>query len=146
MSLRVATRSVQYIVNVLWYIWYMAGNEKNFSFFTYVDDDGTSWNLRGEDGGDGAAVDGHAAAVVSQPLWHRAPRNQPRRIRYQNAATGRTASPVFYTAAAYSAVALGDIIAVQEPGSATSVNYAAVQKLPERKQGVPAFSHHLADV
>ena len=60
----------------------MAVNEKNFSFFTYVDDDGTAWNLRGEDGGAGTAVDGHAAAVAGQPLWHRTPRNQPRRIRY----------------------------------------------------------------
>ncbi len=123
----------------------MAVNEKNFSFFTYVDDDGTAWNLRGEDGGAGTAVDGHAAAVAGQPLWHRTPRNQPRRIRYQNATTGRTAEPVFYTAAAYAAVALGDIVAVQVPGAAAAENYVAVQKLGEKKQGIPAFSHHLAD-
>ena len=124
----------------------MAGNEKNFDYFTYVDDSGTAWNLRGESGGAGTAVDGHAAKVATQPLWHRTKRNQPRRIRYQEPTTGRTVEPVFYTSAAYAAVSLGDVIAVSEPGSATATNYTAVQKIGEKKQGVPAFSRHLADI
>ena len=123
----------------------MARNQKNFSYFTYVDDDGTSWNLRGESGGDASAIDGNAAGVASQPLWHRTPRNQPRRIVYQDATTGRTVDPVFYTAAAYTAIALGATLAVTVPGLATTVNYTATRKLGERKQGMPARSSHLPD-
>lgn len=123
----------------------MPGNRKNYSFFTYVDEDGVSWNLRGEDGGAATAVDGHAAAVTGQPVWERSRRNEPRRIIYQDPATGRIAVPVFYTHAAYAAVALGDVIAVAVPGSGTAVNYAAVRKLGEVKRGTPAFSRHLAD-
>lgn len=123
----------------------MARNQKNFSYFTYVDDDGTSWNLRGEDGGAATAVDGNAPSVGTQPVWHRGKRNQPRRIIYQDAVTGRTVDPVFYTNAAYAAVALGDTVAVAVAGLATSVNYTATRKLGERKQGTPAHSSHLAD-
>lgn len=123
----------------------MARNQKNFKLFTYVDDAGTSWNLRGEDGGAGSLVDGHAAAVATQPLWHRTRRNKPRFITYMDSTTGRTVDPVFYTAAAYAAVALGDIVAVQVAGLATTVNYAAVQKHGEKKQGSPNFTRQLAD-
>lgn len=124
----------------------MAGNEKNFAFFTYEDDDTVNWNLRGESGGAASAVDGHAAPNATQLLWHRTSRNQPRRIRYQEPTTGRTILPVFYTPAAFSAVVLGSTLAVQEPGSATTVDYTAVQKLGEKKQGIPAFSRHDADI
>lgn len=123
----------------------MARNQKNFSFFTYVDDNGTSWNLRGESGGAASAVDGNTASVGTQKVWERTKKNQPRRIMYQDSVTGRTVLPVFYTAAAYAAVALGDIIAVQVTGLATTVNYAAIRKLPEHQRGTPAFSRHLAD-
>lgn len=123
----------------------MPRNQKNFRYFTYVDDGGTSWNKRGEDGGAATAVDGHAAAVASQPVWEETARNRVRKIRYMDAATGRTIDPIFYTAAAYAAVALGDIVAVNVAGLATTVNYAAVQKMGERKKGTPNFTHQLAD-
>lgn len=123
----------------------MARNQKNFRYFTYVDDGGVSWNKRGEDGGAAAAVDGHAAAVATQPVWEEKRFNRVRKIRYMDATTGRTIDPIFYTAAAYAAVALGDIVAVQVAGLATTVNYTAVQKLGEHKRGTPAFTHQLAD-
>jgi len=123
----------------------MARNQKNFKYFTYVDDAGTSWNKRGEDGGAASAVDGHAAAVATQPVWEETSRNKVRRIRYMDSTTGRTVVAIFYTAAAYAAVALGDIVAVQVAGLATTVNYAAVQKLGERKKSSPNFTHQLAD-
>ena len=124
----------------------MAGNEKNFSYFTYVDDSGTSWNLRGESGGAATGIDGHAASVATQPVFIRRPGNTPRRIRYQEPTTGRSAFPVFYTGAAYAAVALGSTMNVQLQGDATAVAFTAVQKLGEKRRGTPAFSRHYADI
>ena len=123
----------------------MARNQKNFAYQTYVDDHGTSWNKRGETGGAGSAVDGHAAAVATQPVWIEKKGNRVRTITYMDSTTGRTVRPIFYTSAAYTAVALGDIIAVQVAGLATTVNYAAVQKNGEKKKGTPNFTHNLAD-
>jgi len=123
----------------------VARNQKNFRYFTYVDDSGVDWNKRGEDGGAAAAVDGHAASVASQQVWHETRHNHVRKIRYMDSATGRTVDPIFYTSTAYNAVALGDIIAVQVAGLATTVNYTAVQKLGEHRQGIPNFTRQLAD-
>lgn len=123
----------------------MARNQKNFKYQTYVDDGGTSWNLRAESGGAASAVDGTAAAVATQPVWHRTRFNKPRTIRYMDGTTGRTIDPVFFTAAAYTAIALGDTLAVQVAGLATTVNYTAVQKHGEKRQGTPNFTTQLAD-
>lgn len=123
----------------------MARNQKNFGYLTYTDDDAVAWNKRGEIGGAGTAVDGHAAAVAGQPVWKQGPFNRVRSITYMDSTTGRTVDITFYTAADYGAVALGDIVAVAVEGLATTVNYAAVQKHAERKQGTPNFTSHLAD-
>src|SRR3569623_467860 len=123
----------------------MPRNQKNFGNLTYVDDDGTSWNKRGETGGAASAVDGNAVAVAGQPVWEERPHNTVRKIVYMDATTGRTVTPIFYTGAAYSAVALGDIIPVQVAGLATTVNYTAGKKIPERKRGTPVFTRQLAD-
>jgi hypothetical protein len=121
----------------------MAANEKNFQNFLYVDDNGVSWTKRGEDGGAAAAVDGHAAGT-GDPTWINSSRMRVRKIIYQNATNFRTVDPTFYTAAAFAAVALGDILAVQVPGSATTVNYVAVKKVAE-KQPSRGASRQLAD-
>jgi hypothetical protein len=122
----------------------VARNQKNFQNFLYVDDNGVSWTKRGEDGGDGAAVDGHAAGTGA-PTWIDSSRMHVRRIIYQDPTTFRTVSPIFYTAAAFAAVALGDIIAVQVEGLATTVNYSAVKKVGEKQPG-RAVARQLADV
>lgn len=123
----------------------MPGNRKNFAYFTYVDDDGVSWNKRGESGGAGTAVDGHAAPDPANPIWEERPNNTVRKIIYMDPATGRTVHIIFYTAASYAAVARGDVVSVGVPGNVANINYAAVQKVPERKKGTPNFSSHLAD-
>lgn len=110
----------------------MPGNRKNYQNFLYVDDNAVHWTKRGEDGGAAAAVDGHAAHDGS-PTWIESSRMRVRRIIYQDATSFRTIDPVFYTAAAYNAVALGDTLAVSVPGTATTVNYAAVKKIAERQ-------------
>lgn len=110
----------------------MARNQKNFENFLYVDDNGTSWTKRGEIGGAATAVDGHATGTAA-PTWIDGSRMKARRIIYQDSTTFRTVSPLFYTTAAFAAVAIGDVIAVQVEGLATTVNYAAVKKVPEKQ-------------
>lgn len=110
----------------------MARNQKNFQNFLYVDGNGVSWTKRGEDGGAAAAVDGHAAQTGA-PMWIDSSRMRARRIVYQDPTTFRTVTPIFYTQAAWEAVAFGDIVAVQVAGLATTVNYAAVDKIEEKQ-------------
>lgn len=122
----------------------MARNQKNMQNFLYVDDNGDSWTKRGEDGGAATAVDGHAAGA-NDPVWIDSARMKVRRIIYRDPATFRTVDPIFYTAAAFAAVALGDIIAVQVEGLATTVNYEAYKKVAE-KQPSRGAARQLADV
>ena len=122
----------------------MAATQKNFQLFTYVDDNAVSWNKRGEDGGPAAAVDGHAA-FGNHPNWGKETRRHSvRKIIYQDPTTFRTVTAIFYTAAAYAAVALGDIVAVTIEGEVAAVNYAAIKKVPER-QPAARGARQLAD-
>lgn len=121
----------------------MARNQKNFDNFLYVDDNAVSWTKRGETGGAATAVDGHATGT-NDPTWIDSKRMRVRRIVYQDPTTFRTIDPIFYTAAAYAAVSLGDIVAVQVEGLATTVNYSANKKLAE-KQPARGPSRKLAD-
>jgi hypothetical protein len=123
----------------------MARNQKNFNLFTYVDDNGLSWNMRGEDGGAGAGVDGHAVFVAGQPRWERqTKRMHARKAIYQDAVTFRTVDPIIYTPTAYNAIAKGDVLAVLVAGLATTVNYTCIGKSPE-KQPRDSASRQLAD-
>jgi hypothetical protein len=123
----------------------MAEAEKNFAYQTYVDDNGVSWNLRSNTESPAAGVDGHAVGVESQPIFVRTKKQQPRTITYQDATTGRTIRPVFFTSAAYLAVAKGDTVAVPVKGLATTVTYTEIKKNPEKMKSMPAFSTHLAE-
>jgi hypothetical protein len=111
----------------------MAADQPNIQLFTYVDDSGTSWNKRGSDGGPAAGVDGHAA-FGAHPNWGRETRRHSvRKIIYQDPTTFRTLTAIFYTAAAWNAVALGtDTIAVHVPGEVATVAYTATKRVPER--------------
>jgi hypothetical protein len=129
----------------------MAQNSINFAFFTYIDDDAVSWNKRGESGGAATAVDGHAAPGALDVWEDRGTRQKARKITYVDdtdvtggrTPTGRTYSPIFYTAAAFAAVAKGDIVAVPVPGAATSINYYARIKKAEKKAASTLLGHHL---
>jgi hypothetical protein len=121
----------------------MARNQKNFQNFLYIDDNSVHWTKRGESGGDATAIDGHAAGDGS-PVWFDSSRMKVRRIIYQDPTTFRTVNPIFYTAAAYAAVDLGDTLAVQVEGLDTTVNYTAVKKIAE-KQPSRGASRQLAD-
>jgi len=121
-----------------------ATGQKNFQLYTYVDDAGQSWNKRGEVDGARGAVDGHAA-FGAHPNWGtETRRHSVRKIIYQDATTFRTKRVIFYTAAAYAAVALGDVIAFTIESEVAAVNYAAIKKVPER-QPAAAAARQLAE-
>lgn len=121
----------------------MAADQRNFQNYTYTDDNGVTWTKRGESDAARNAVDGNAAAAA-HPTWRNSPRMKARTITYQDSTTFRTKSVIFYTAAAFAAVALGDIIAFHVEGETTTVNYAAVKKNAE-KQPSRAGARQLAD-
>jgi len=122
----------------------MPADQRNFQLFTYVDDNGVSWNKRGELDAARNAVDGNAP-FGNHPNWGRVTsRHKPRTIIYQDATTFRTKEVIFYTSAAYNLVALGDIIAFHVEGEVAAVNYAAIRKVPER-QPAAAGTRQLAD-
>ena len=121
----------------------MARNQKNFDNFLYVDDNAVSWTKRGEAGGAGSAIDGHATGTGA-PSWIESPRMKVRRVIAQDSTTFRTISFIVYTAAAYAAIDLGDDVAVQVEGLATTVNYDVVKKVGE-KQPSRGVSRQLAD-
>ncbi len=110
----------------------MARDQINFENYLYVDDNGVSWTKRGAKDGPATAVDGHATST-SAPRWINSAQQKTRTITYLDSTTGRKVDPVFYTAAAFAAVALGDIIAVPVAGLATTVNYTADKKNAERQ-------------
>jgi len=122
----------------------MARNQKNFDNFLYTDDNAVDWTKRGESGGAATAVDGHATSTGA-PVWRDSSRMRVRRIIYKDATTGRTIDPIFYTPAAYAAVAIGDIVAVQVEGLSTTVNYAADRKLAEKQPRRGTVTNHLPD-
>lgn len=123
----------------------MARNQKNYIYQTYVDDSGTSWNKRGEIGGAGTGIDGTAVLGASQPVWEERRENATRRVVAQDPTTGRTISFIVYTAAAYAAITIGQVIAVQVTGLATTVDYNVIHKKGEKQRSAPVFTTNLAD-
>jgi len=123
----------------------MAADQKNFQLFTYVDDNGVSWNKRGELNTNRQAVDG-SSAFGAHPNWGRETRRHSvRKIRYVDSTTFRSVEVIFYTAAAYNAVVLAtDTIAIHVEGNVATVAYTAAKKIAER-QPQALGSRQLAD-
>lgn len=110
----------------------MAVEQKNFSLYTYTDDNGVDWNLRGEKEAVRQAVDGSSAAGGNPPFIPTA-NHSPRYIVYQDPTTFRTKRVIFYTAAAYAAITAGtSTLTFGIEGSATGVVYTAAKKVPEK--------------
>jgi hypothetical protein len=124
----------------------MAADQINFTLFTYVDDNGVSWNKRGEVNAARQAVDG-SAAPGAHPAWGRSTRrHRARSITYVDATTFRKVDVTFYTSGAFAAVVLGtDTIAVHVPGNTAAVDYKASKKNAERSASAtagPQLSDH----
>ena len=122
----------------------MAVNQKNTSYFLYTDDNAVDWNVRGEDGGPAAAVDGHTTDYT-HPAWGRnTTRRHVRYAVYRDPSSFRSVKCVIYTPTAFAAIAAGDTVSVMVAGSATGVTYTLAQKVSE-KQPIPSASRHLAE-
>jgi hypothetical protein len=124
----------------------MAVEQKQFTLFTYTDNTGQAWNIRGEKDTVRNAVDGSSAAG-GHPGWGRSTaRHSPRKIIYQEATTFRTKSVTFYTAAAAAAIVLGtSTLTFFIEGSATGAVYTAkkfvAERLPSAIAG-PSLAEH----
>jgi hypothetical protein len=122
----------------------MAASQKNFTLYTYTDDNGVDWNIRGELDAVRNAVDGSSAAGANPPFIA-SKRHSPRKIIYRDASTFRTKTLIFYTAAAYTAIATGtDSLSFPVEGEATAVLYTASKKVPEKNPSATA-GPNLAD-
>jgi hypothetical protein len=122
----------------------MPGNQPNFSWFDYLDDNGNHWNVRGEDGGPATAIDGHTTDLTST-AWGAMTRRRHVRYAEYTAPNFRKYRAIIYTPTAFAAISPGDTVSVPQQGSATLVTYTLSAKIPER-QPVPSASRHLTDV
>lgn len=122
----------------------MAAIQKNFAYQKYVDDQGNSWNVRGEVGGAFSGVDGHATDYTL-PAWGK--QTPKRHVRYavaQDPTTFRTVKGIIYTAAAFAALSPGDAVNVSVPNLNVTVVYNISDLIAERKP-IPHAPRPLAD-
>jgi hypothetical protein len=110
----------------------MPAAQPNWNYFTYVSDDGTTYNIRAEAGWAGVAAHGLAARTNGAPRFMATKNKRPRRVIYRDATTFRTRSGPIGTAAGYGAIAEGDAQAFAIQGEAATVVYNVVKKVPEK--------------
>lgn len=130
--------------NVWWYIGLMPADQKNYQVFTYVDDNGTTWNKRGLLNGAINAVDGSSALSAGAPVWIDTKRKQTRKVVFIDPTTFRTVKFSVYTAAAFAALTNATVLALAVPGEVATVNYNLSEKIGE-KQPVAKGTRQLAD-
>lgn len=125
----------------------MAGNQKNFAFFTYLTDQSVAMNVKGEVNGAFSAVDGHAAPVLTQPtLTGINKRNRPRYAIAEHGATFRRARGIIYTPTAFAAMVLGSTVNVAVAGVTGSTAFTVIDLQPEKLRRATATSRNLADI
>lgn len=110
----------------------MPATQRNFNYYTYVSDDGTTYNVRASVEWAAVGAHGLAARTDGAPRLIASKSQKPRQFTYRDATTFRTISGPVGTAAAYGAAALGDDLVVFVPGLAAGVTYDLVKKSPER--------------
>lgn len=110
----------------------MPATQRNWNYYTYVSDDGTTYNIRAAVEWAAVAAHGLAARTNGAPRYIASKQQQPRRVIYRDSTTGRSTQGPIGTSAAYTAIALGDTEDFMVPGLATAVSYAAVKKVAER--------------
>jgi hypothetical protein len=107
--------------------------ERNFNYFTYASDDGTSYNMRGDQTWGNAAASGGTAAGNHPEYGPRSRRRSPRLAVFRDPGSFRTFTGVVYTTAAYAALNVGSsTVTLKLKGAETGVVYTLVKKTPER--------------
>lgn len=122
----------------------MAANQKNSNLFTYVDDNGTTWNKRGPIDAAINAVDGSTALTAGAPVWTDTKSHQCRKAVFFDPTTFRTIRFPVYTAADFAAIDGTTTLAITVPGETATVTYNLAEKIPER-QRVAKTSRNLPD-
>ncbi len=113
----------------------MPAAQRNWGYFTYDSDDGTSYNIRCD--ADWAAVSAHglAARANGQPTYIASGRRKPRRVTYTDLTTGRSRTGPVGTAAAYTALAVGGTHDFPITSETAAVTYTLTGKTPEKAPG-----------
>lgn len=106
--------------------------QRNWNYYTYVSDDGTTYNIRAAAEWAGVAAHGLDARTNGAPRYIASKQQQPRRVIYRDTTTGRSVQGPVGTAADYAAIAIGDTEDFFVPGNALAVTYTAVKKVGER--------------
>lgn len=110
----------------------MPATQRNWNYYTYESDDGTTYNIRAAVEWAAVAAHGLAARTNGAPRFIASKSQTPRKFIYRDATTGRSASGPVGTSAAYTAATLGDDATIVVPGLATGVTYDLVKKVPEK--------------
>lgn len=106
---------------------------RNFNYFSYVSDDGTTYNLKGDAVWGAAAASGGAAAGA-HPAYGRASRRRaPRKAIFRDPTSFRTFTGTIYTAAAFTAINIGSTTVTRQlPGASTGVVFTCIKKIAEK--------------
>jgi len=110
----------------------LPATQPNWNYFTYESDDGTDYNIRARAEWATVTEHGLSARVNGQPRYIASAQQQPRKAIYRDTTTGRSYQGPVGTAAAYTALAIGDTITVPVQGLATAVTYTLVKKVGEK--------------
>jgi hypothetical protein len=122
----------------------MAADQPNSNLFTYVDDNGTTWNKRGPINTAINAVDGNAALTAGAPEWTDTKSRRCRKAVFFDPTTFRTVRFPVYTTAAFAAITGATTLALHVPGETATVTYNLSEKIAEH-QRVAKTSRNLAD-
>lgn len=106
--------------------------QRNWNYFTYVSDDGTTYNIRAAVEWAAVAAHGLAARTAGAPRYIASKQQSPRKFIYRDPTTGRSTQGPVGTAAAYTAATQGDTEDFPVPGNALPVTYELVKQVPER--------------
>lgn len=110
----------------------MPAVQPNWNYYTYVSDDGTTYNMRAREEWVAAGGTGLTTRTVGAPRYIASRSQSPRKFIYRDATTFRTFSGPVGTAAAYASATLGSTVSVAVQGESTLATYTLVKKVNER--------------
>jgi hypothetical protein len=106
---------------------------RNFNYFSYLSDDGNTYNMRGDQLWGNGAPSGGTAAGAHPAYGRQSRRRHPRKVTFRDPGSFRTFTAAVYTPTAYAALSIGSTTTSRFlPGSATAIVYTCVAKTPEK--------------